>query len=560
MGVSGARRHRLGRSPGFVNLAAAAILTLLVTIIALRASPASPPEIAEFAPTAHQQILQAPPDQSVVQGKGPGVGGPGGTPTPTPTPTPAPSNAALPPATHPCVGNPPLQIEDPQSPLCVPFWTGNNGGATYPGVTGSEITVAVPTANGAVPQYMQDLAAFFNRRFEMYNRSIHLVGFTDPGNHADAPPDSAYQAEATQVQQQIHAFASTNMTDSGGGEIVYYDDLAKEGIISVANENVIREGESHTDAFAPYEWRTYPGFDVVATTFGQYVCSALNGQPASHAGAGLSTMTRKFGILMTTFTDGFQPDISPLTRELSSCGINNPLVIPEKYDINQCENCFAQDTQQDMLKFKESNVTSILCVCHGAPLWLGDMPAAQNQAYFPEWVYSGYQIADWDTNTQAFGSADKQELAGMFGLSFNNKYLVEDQEPVIWAIHTVDPSYTPSTADAQNFARDYQGFLVLASGIQEAGPDLTPQSFQAGLFKQGIFPDPGADRAPYFQNEVGFNPSHSFFHSEAEIWWSNSATSTWGNNGAFCWARHGQRFPQEQWPAGPSFAGQGSCY
>jgi len=42
-----------------------------------------------------------------------------------------------------CYGNPPRQTEDPSSPPCVPFFQGDNFGATYQGITKNEIKVLV---------------------------------------------------------------------------------------------------------------------------------------------------------------------------------------------------------------------------------------------------------------------------------------------------------------------------------------------------------------------------------------------------------------------------------
>ena len=71
-----------------------------------------------------------------------------------------------------CIGDPPRQIEDPQSPPCVPYWEGDNGGATTRGVTRNEIRLAAP--NWDAFKYPA-LEAFFNRRFEFYGRSLHLL-------------------------------------------------------------------------------------------------------------------------------------------------------------------------------------------------------------------------------------------------------------------------------------------------------------------------------------------------------------------------------------------------
>ena len=52
-------------------------------------------------------------------------------------------------------------------------------------------------------------------------------------------------------------------------------------------------------------------------------------------------------------------------------------------------------------------------------------------------------------------------------------------------------------------AARYSSLLLLASGIQLAGPNLTPATFQAGLMRADQFPNPGARGAPYFQARVG---------------------------------------------------------
>ena len=119
-----------------VNLGIAlAVLAVLLPLL-LHAATSSPPTAAEFSPNAQQVIKKAPPGQAA--------------------PSTAPARATAPargPRRRPrrrrrrksrcranqvkhCVGPPPLrQIEDPQSPPCIAYWKGDNGGATATGVT-----------------------------------------------------------------------------------------------------------------------------------------------------------------------------------------------------------------------------------------------------------------------------------------------------------------------------------------------------------------------------------------------------------------------------------------
>src|SRR5207302_4656424 len=67
----------------------------------------------------------------------------------------------------------------------------------------------------------------------------------------------------------------------------------------------------------------------------------------------------------------------------------------------------------------------------------------------------------------------------------------------------------------------YHAFLTLASGLQMAGPHLTPQSFQQGLFA-AHFENPGCDGPPLYQGCVGFGPDdHTMNDSFVEVWSSN---------------------------------------
>src|SRR5207244_411943 len=152
-----------------------------------------PPTIAEFAPQAVEQITDSPNDQNAAAGSGPRAGA-----------AEASSAAATANSTvsvvrvRRCVGDPPRQIEDPQSPPCVPYWQGDNGGATSKGVTRDEIRI-----EGNYYASPDDVA-FFNRRFEFYGRHITLVPVADAYGLCDA---SGERAEAARVDEEVHAFA-----------------------------------------------------------------------------------------------------------------------------------------------------------------------------------------------------------------------------------------------------------------------------------------------------------------------------------------------------------------
>src|SRR5688500_15884936 len=107
--------------------------------MALSSRQPPPPTIAVVAPQAIEPITEAEPCQA----------GRGGSVTPSPSTNPEEAAESADdsldvPRVRRCVGDPPRQTEDPQSPPCVPYWEGDNGGSTYKGVTRDEIRIAAP--------------------------------------------------------------------------------------------------------------------------------------------------------------------------------------------------------------------------------------------------------------------------------------------------------------------------------------------------------------------------------------------------------------------------------
>src|SRR5688572_25910879 len=129
------------RSAGIFFAVLSVVLLVVLAAVALTQRQPPPPTIAEFAPQAVENITDAPNDQSSSSGRGTGSGECADDSCPgigEVTPSPPPIEVAR---TRRCVGDPPRQVEDPQSPPCVPYWVGDNGGSTSKGVTRDSIKV-----------------------------------------------------------------------------------------------------------------------------------------------------------------------------------------------------------------------------------------------------------------------------------------------------------------------------------------------------------------------------------------------------------------------------------
>jgi hypothetical protein len=137
------------------------------------------------------------------------------------------------------------------APLCVPAYSGNNGGATAHGVTASTITLvyrnrssgesaAISAATGAAeggtdPQYVQDMNTYidyFNKVFELYGRKVVLKAFNGQGDYVqeDQGQDlAAAEADAVTARDD-GAFADVSFP-LGSSTQPYEEDLARQGVL-----------------------------------------------------------------------------------------------------------------------------------------------------------------------------------------------------------------------------------------------------------------------------------------------------------------------------------------
>ncbi len=544
------RRSRVG----MVNLVIGMILLLLIVPLAMHVNQNPPPVVAEFAPRAEQTIKDTPPDQTSKVGNQNGSGGPakgagsgGGTPAPSPSPQVDTRNQApidLQAVKH-CIGNPPRQTEDPQSPPCIAYWKGDNGGATATGVTANQILLVhgstTDTGSPTKPDDAADLLQFFNDRFETYQRKVVMKQFAPSGT---ATGTTGLVADANAVAD-MQPFAETGYADwvEGQGQ-VFYDQLARRHVITL-EETITDEhwqGDAHFAKFAPYQWAYTLQPDEAQRATGNFICADLKGKPASHGGPSVITKTRKFGIAVVHYTDGsVNVDPSIVENQLTACGA------PWKeYDFNFTDNASNTDPQVAAMQSTDG-ITTVLCLCDGNQEILDYMEPAGKAGYYPEWIFSQNSAISEDQS--AFAAAetfDQEEGKYVLGLRYFNKAQTAADNPAVWAGRSVDPAFVPS----ENPEPFYHNMLLFFSGIQMAGPRLTPETFQAALFRTQ-FPNPGADAAPWYQARVGFDGGkHTMQDTIAPVWLSLTDPSTEAppSSVSFCYVQHGVRLkPDDDW-------------
>jgi hypothetical protein len=523
---------------------------VLVGLTALTSSQGPPPAIAEISPQANEQITEAPSEQASDLGEGGGGRAVGAATTSTTVPT----ATTIVPRAHRCVGDPPRQIEDPHSPPCVAYWEGDNGGASWQGVTRDEVRVGIPNYDAGNPGLVPLYQAFFNNRFEFYGRKLVLVDITETGDPSMEGPEGG-KAYAAKVDEQNQVFAS------GAGDpqaYHYYVELARRGIPS-ANTEVKFTDAQMQELHHVYSYRM--GVDTMFSNVGEWACKRLVGGKAVHGGDDVAGTTRKFGAILHRGYGDSPVSTRPLRDELAGCGVQPEVV---EFTCN-CTSSFTPqmtpaDATSTMVKMQQDGVTSIFCMCEPADMALL-MRSATAQQYFPEWLVSDYVDLANTFLMKTLAGGVPEQAAHVFGITFSPRLTTVQSTPAFWAAWEVDSTYDFEQASRYYFAvKQYWAILLLASGIQMAGPNLTPETFEQGLAKT-LFPNPST---PLMTGSVGFNDplrSHSFTKDGTELWWSNTAPDPYpsGGPGAYCYVDGGARHRKGGWPHGGDPFFQGSC-
>jgi hypothetical protein len=228
-----------------------------------------------------------------------------------------------------------------------------------------------------------------------------------------------------------------------------------------------------------------------------------------------------------------------------------------KYEPND-DQAGIRQAQDLVLKFQAAGVTSIFCECHTQVAGFFTSPVATKQGYFPEWLISTYMYVAEDTHVQ-FNEGQQQEHS--FGLGWWDKQVPAEQSPWYQAVKDGDPNREFANYFDYYDARFlYNALRILASGIQMAGPNLTPTTFAEGL-RRADYPNPNAGEPPYWQASVSWGQKHSFVDDAALVWLSKSQPSSWANApGAVCYAQRGQRYRLGQWPSDYAGLFQLPCY
>jgi hypothetical protein len=169
-------------------------------------------------------------------------------------------------------------------------------------------------------------------------------------------------------------------------------------------------------------------------------------------------------------------------------------------------------------KLKAAGVTTV--ILNGDPIAPKSFTEeATKQNYFPEWIYGGSALVD----TNAFGRTyDQEQWAHAFGISSLAARVAPEENGSFDLYRWFHGSEPPAD---QTFQVLFPQPALFFSGLQSAGPNLTAETFRAGLFSGGRLEQAlTAPTISFGDRGVWEETDYHGIDDFTEIWWDPEAT------------------------------------
>lgn len=452
-----------------------------------------------------------------------------------------------------CAGEFQFDVLLTHGPPCQPKFTGDNGGATSPGVTGDTIKIVyfesqpneqvntILAAKGLATSSDQEEAAikvfvdFINSHYELWGRKISLEKVV--GDCPTTPPDYDKCLAAAQEVVKKQPFAVIWVTSLYAD---VYDVWANAGIVAIGGSAF---DVSYYNDRRPYRYDVAMDGTQSADFIAEYYCKKLVGRHPDHAGtlihATIGTrdqVTRKLGVIVPEI----QANVLTAQRvidQVRACG-GDGAVVDHPFTYKSDINTATTQTESTVAALAQNKVTTIVCMCDPiAPVFLTQ--GLSSQRYFPEHVLPGLGLLDYDLLGQLY---DPQQWQHAFGPS---------QLPIPTSLDNSDPARVwramgnsghPCGNNGCGLPWAYLSFV--AAALQQTGPDLNPFTFEQGVL--GNLPPTGGSGLSAL---VKFGPGdYTGISDEKEVYWDPTATTpTDGSKGAYVAVGGDVRYQLGQW-------------
>lgn len=444
-----------------------------------------------------------------------------------------------------------LKFPDYFAGQCYAPFKGDNGGATYQGVTAHAIKVVLYLAepNDPVLSYIEGSIAdtdtnqqtietvdgyikFLQTYYETYGRKIDLVPFVATGPATD---DVSARADATTIAETIKPFAVLGgpiLTAAFGQEIVANKIFCVDCMPSQPNSYYLQH--------SPYVIGLGMNADEAQIQLADYIGSQLKGRPAAFAGdAAMHHETRKFGLVYISTGQDSEIQTNDFVQSLAKFGVTLSARLAYASPVTI-------DATGLIAKLKAAGVTSV--IFSGDPVALGPLTtAATNQNYFPEWIISGAALTDTAIFARTY---DQRQWAHAFGISFGT---ARTDPRVSGAIYLYHWFYGKNPPAATGAAVTVPLIQLLFVALQGTGPDVTPANALAALFAAPKPPEALTEPMITYGNH-GIWPFTDYqgIDDATEIWWNPNVDGPDELNhqgkGLYEYVDGGKRYLPGQWP------------
>jgi hypothetical protein len=445
---------------------------------------------------------------------------------------------------------------------CVSKFTGDNGGATYRGVTkdtikfdrrrsqdsanSQAVQAFIQAAGGAsseVSNQVRDtFIEYFNKVFELYGRKVVITEYTENSQANDTEEAQSRGKEgacidATKEVQEDKVFAHVGVSSGPFAE------CAGERKLMVLDFSAYFP-ESFYRRYHPYLWGDVTECERIAYQVGEYMGKRLASRKAKWAGDPIMvTQDRKFGTYVPN-NDEYQHCVNIFEKEFKE---KYGGTISSRYNYTLDVSRFPDEAAKGIVQFKAAGVTTVINACDPISTTLMTS-AASSQSYYPEWYIIGVAGQDIDSVARLYDQKERDgHLYGMSQLGDTGKLVGPTSEPGVVYKQITGKDMPPGTNG------EYFTWLRIFSQLQAAGPTLTPDSVDKGTHALPAGGPPGyalgyisfadgPDGTPGAQDHTGIDDSR-------EVWWCETCTSKQdGKQGGYIETYSGKRFRNNEWP------------
>ncbi len=442
---------------------------------------------------------------------------------------------------------------------CKPLWEGDNGGATYKGVSATKIRVvwyrakANPAVNAVLAgggiastdeeqdREIRVYTQYFQKLSQTWGRQVESIVFH--GN-ADANDAAAFRADAVKIDQEVKAAVVI-----GAGSADMIDELARRGISCLCGNQMPGD---FMRKHKPFVYGILPDGDTTNQHNAEFICKRLGpNSKADYSGDMIhptigqkGKVARRYGLLYPNTDFGLPNAKDFAARVKSMCGISMAVQVGYASDINTATQQAVAAVQQLI----QNKVTTAICVCDPiAPVFL--TTAAQQQNYQPEYLMTGYLLIDAEALARLY---NQNQWSHAFGVSSLPAPVVKRSETGWYkAFKTIDKENEPNKSSAPLI---FPAAQIVFAGLEGAGPKLNPQTFAEGMWKINTASD-GPTVVAFGYSPTDFGGIDDF----REVWWDPNATDVNGDKGLYQGVGGHWRWYTNKWPNSKTLVFRRDC-